>query len=200
MLGIPFSVTSVDTPEDLSADLPPVELAASLAAEKALAARHAGATGAVLAFDTIVVIGEEVLGKPRDRAEARAMLERLSGGMHHVVTGVAVLRADACAPEVFAVSTPVSMKALSAEETEGWVARDECLGCAGAYNIEHHLASVSDEQCFNNVAGMPLCHVYDALRSGMAGDVPEPTSPVAACDSALCRSCRLGPAICRPKG
>jgi septum formation protein len=151
----------------------------------------------VLGFDTIVVADGDVLGKPRDRAEAREMLERLAGRSHQVVTGVAVLRDDALDPETFAVTTPVSMKALTPEEIEAWVAGDECLGCAGAYNIEHHLASVADEECFYNVAGMPLCHVYQALeRDG----VPGLTSPVASCDEALCRQCRLGPALCGPKG
>ena len=193
-LGVPVSITAVDTPEDLTAPLPPRELAASLAAEKAVAARAEGADGTVLAFDTIVVLGDEVLGKPRDRAEAREMLGRLSGGSHEVVTGVAVLAPEAEEPRTFAVSTPVAMRTLPDEAMEVWVAGDECLGCAGAYNIEHHLASVADDECFNNVAGMPLCHVYAALAS--TGAFEGLTPPVRACDAALGRRCLLGPNVC----
>lgn len=193
---MPVGITAVDTPEDLSAPLPPAALAASLAAEKALAARAEGAEGTVLAFDTIVVLGDEVLGKPRDRDEARAMLRRLSGGTHEVVTGVALLAPNAEEPRTFAVATPVDMRALGDGEIEAWVAGDECLGCAGAYNIEHHLASVADDQCFNNVAGMPLCHVYAELASGAEGEHPGLTAPVAACNAALGRRCLLGPVVC----
>lgn len=195
-LGVPVEVTSVDTPEDLTAPLPPGELAASLAAEKAIAARAAGARGLVLAFDTIVVLGDEVLGKPRDRNDARRMLGRLRGGIHEVVTGVALLPADAGTPDTLWVTTPVTMCALSEAQIDAWVARDECLGCAGAYNIEHHLARVEDDQCFNNVAGMPLCHVYAALSSGRYGAFPGLTPPAGSCDSALGRDCLLGRELC----
>jgi len=193
-LGVPVSITAVDTPEDITAPLPPRELAASLAAEKATVARAEGSQGTVLAFDTIVVLGDEVLGKPRDRSEAREMLGRLSGGTHEVVTGVAVLAPGAGEPRTFAVSTPVKMRHLSDEAIETWVTGDECLGCAGAYNIEHHLASVADDECFNNVAGMPLCHVYAALAA--AGAFEGLTAPVSSCDAALGRMCLLGPNVC----
>lgn len=196
-LGVPVHVTAADVPEDLTRPLPPEQLAASLAGEKAKAARAQGARGLVLAFDTIVVHDGDVLGKPADRADARRMLEALSGGTHEVVTGVALLPAGALEADTFAVTTPVTMKALSEEEIERWVAGDEVLGCAGAYNIEHHLASVEDTECFHNVAGMPLCHLYRELASGRAGEPPRGLiSPRAACDAALGRACLLGPTLC----
>lgn len=191
-LGVPFGVTSTDTPEDLSVALPPAELASSLAAEKAIAARDVGERGTIVAFDTIVVADGDVLGKPKDRDEARQMLRRLSGRTHEVVTGVAILRPQALDPEAFSVTTPVTMRELTDEAIEAWVAGDECLGCAGAYNIEHHLASVADNECFHNVAGLPLCHVYRALRE----EAPGMIAPVETCDAALCRECRLGPEVC----
>ena len=103
-------------------------------------------------------------------------------------------------PDTFAVVTPVAMRSLPAEAIEAWLGGDEVLGCAGAYNIEHHLASVADDQCFHNVAGMPLCHVYAELASGRAGTVPPGlTAPVTACDAALGRHCLLGPKVCEPE-
>lgn len=192
-LGTPVAITAVDTPEDITVALPPVELAVSLAAEKAYAARAEGVEGFILAFDTIVVLADEVLGKPRDRDEARRMLRRLSGGTHQVTTGVSLLAPGAAEPRTLAVSTPVTMRALSDASVEQWVSGDECLGCAGAYNIEHHLASVADDECFNNVAGMPLCHLYaELVREGFEGLI----SPVAACDAVLHRHCLLGPRLC----
>jgi septum formation protein len=204
-LGVPYSTTAVETPEDLDGplkSLPPI-LARSIAAEKAIAARDtlrpadggsASSEPVVLAFDTIVVVDGRVMGKPADLDEAREMLRTLSGGTHHVVTGVAVLRPGATDPRTFAVTTLVRMKDLSAEDIEEWAGAGELLGCAGAYNIERHLASVDDGECFHNVTGLPLCHVYRELaRDGIPGLV----SPVSACDDARCASCELGPRIVR---
>ncbi|MBN2247124.1 MAG: Maf family protein [Coriobacteriia bacterium] len=197
-LGFEVSHAAVDTPEDLTAPLAPPDLAASLAAEKAVAARAAlGGEALVLAFDTVVVSDGRVLGKPAGADDARRMLRLLSGRTHDVVTGVALLPAGADSPDTFAVTTVVQMRALDAAAIESWIARGEALGCAGAYNIEHHLASVAEDECFQNVAGLPLCHLYAELASGRAGRVPEGlTPPVAPCDAALDRRCLLGPRVC----
>lgn len=194
-LGVPVRLEAADTAEDLAQPLAPAQLAMTLAVGKARAvAATEGET--VLAFDTIVVHDGRMLGKPADRDDARRMLNELSGGTHEVVTGVAVLPPGG-APGTFAVVTPVTMRQLLAGTLEAWLAGDEVLGCAGAYNIEHHLASVDDDQCFNNVAGMPLCHVYAELASGRAGVTPPGlTPPVGACDTALGRRCLLGPQVC----
>jgi septum formation protein len=197
-LGLPVSVTSADTPEDLSAPLPAAELAASLAAEKALAVRDDHEIGTlILAFDTVVVADGVILGKPADHDDARRMLRTLAGREHEVVTGVAILSAGAEDPDTIAVTTRVTMRDLDHDAIESWLDHGEALGCAGAYNIEHHLASVSDDQCYQNVAGLPLCHVYAELASGRAGRVPDGLqSPVATCDTALGRICTLGPRVC----
>lgn len=196
-LGLDLRLASADTPEDLTVDLPPAELAMSIAADKALAVAADAPAETVLAFDTIVVDRGRSLGKPLDRDDARRMLDELAGGVHEVVTGVAILPAGADSPLTFAVTTPVTMRSLPSEAVETWLAGDEVLGCAGAYNIEHHLASVADEDCFNNVAGMPLCHVYRELADGRAGTVPPGlTAPVTVCDATLGRRCLLGPRLC----
>jgi septum formation protein len=203
-LGLPYASIATDTPEDLGSPLrrvPPV-LARSLAADKARAARAggdgdaAGASGdaaTILAFDTIVVLDGEVLGKPADRADAERMLAALSGRTHSVVTGVAVLRPGEGEPETFAVSTPVEMRALDAEAIADWLAGDEALGCAGAYNIERHLASVADGECYQNVAGIPLCHVYERLVRLGTTDL---TPPCAECEASRGLACSLGRATC----
>jgi septum formation protein len=202
-LGLPFSATAVDTPEELDSPLAsnPPALAISLAAEKAEAVRESGqAAGTlVLCFDTVVVLDGAVLGKPRDVEDAWRMLRALSGRTHEVVTGVALLPADATEPHTFAVTTEVQMKSLDDAAVEAWMASGEFMGCAGAYNIEAQVASVTEDQCYQNVAGLPLCHLYAALAGerGLAAahDAGSPTSPVAACDAALGRCCRLGPKV-----
>jgi septum formation protein len=197
-LEVPYASISTDTDEDLGSPLrrvPPV-LARSLAADKARAARaqaDAGARATVLAFDTIVVLDREVLGKPVGRADAEGMLLSLSGRTHDVITGVAILRADDDEPLTFAVTTPVAMRDLDDGTIAGWLDGEEALGCAGAYNIERHLASVEDGECYQNVAGLPLCHLYERLaRIGFEGLA----SPVAACEAARGLECTLGRRLC----
>ena len=202
-LEVPYTSVATDTDEDLASPLrrvPPV-LARSLAADKARAARGAAASAGtaadadatILAFDTIVVLDREVLGKPVDRADAERMLAGLSGRTHAVITGVALLRAGASEPETFAVETPVAMRELDEAAIAEWLEGDEALGCAGAYNIERHLASVEAGECYQNVAGLPLCHLQERLiKLGLAGDA----SPVAACEAARGVECALGRRLC----
>jgi nucleoside triphosphate pyrophosphatase len=205
-LGVPFQAVATDTAEDLTSALrsvPPV-LARSLAADKALAARaqarrESGAPGAdtIVAFDTIVVLDREVLGKPVDRADATRMLRALSGRTHDVITGVALLAPGRTGPETFAVTTKVAMRELSDDAIAQWLSSEEPMGCAGAYNIERHLASVDDDECYQNVAGLPLCHLFERL--GHVG-VEGLTCPSQECDAALGRSCLLGPRACVTPG
>lgn len=200
-LGVPVDVTSVETPEELDSPLAaiPAQLATSIAAEKAEAARAAGESDRlVLALDTIVVADGEVLGKPVDLDDAYRMLRALSGRTHQVVTGIALLEPGRDEPQTFAVTTRVQMRELSDDDIATWAEKGELLGCAGAYNIEHHLASVAPDECYHNVAGMPLCHLHAALASGEIAGVPVGLkSPVAACDAALNRHCALGPTLVR---
>jgi len=198
-LGPRADSVATDIAEDLTLPLPPAELAASLATEKARAAGLPSDTESamVLAFDTIVAADGRVLGKPADEAEARAMLAQLSGRTHDVLTGVAIAGPGMAEPVCFTVTTPVLMRELDEVAISQWLERGEYLGCAGAYNIEHHLASVADDECFQSVAGLPLCHLYRALADGMGGAVPAGLRPpVDLCDAALGRTCGLGPRVC----
>lgn len=204
-LGLPFRCTAVDTPEELDTPLAsdPAALAISLAVEKAEEARAQGlARDAVtLCFDTVVVHEGAVLGKPVDEADAWRMLRSLSGRTHRVVTGCAVLVDGDEEPATFSVSTRVEMADLTDCRIAAWLAMGTYRGCAGAYNIEAQVASVTDEECFQNVAGLPLCHLHAALSSLPGGVLPAPpASPIPACDAALSRTCRLGPGVTRVTG
>ncbi len=201
-LALDFEVASVDTPESLDTPLAadPSALAISLAEEKAVAALEEGlGDGAlVLTFDTIVVLDGDVLGKPTDEPDAWRMLRALSGRTHQVVTGCTL----AC-PEIgmrsFSVVTNVQMQPLSDCRIEAWMAMGEFMGCAGAYNIEGQVAEVTTSECYQNVAGLPLCHLYAALAGLPTGCVPGfAASPVSPCDRALGRACRLGPQVIGP--
>lgn len=206
-LELDFLVTSVDTPEDLNTPLArdPQALAASLAEEKVRATRAGGRfdDAVILTFDTVVVLDGAVLGKPCDVADAWRMLRALSGRTHQVVTGCSILCPESDRPHAFSVTTDVTMQELTDSRIEAWMALGEFMGCAGAYNIEGQVAQVTTEDCYQNVAGLPLCHLYAALRGTLPGVrrpsclAKEPRSPIPACDAALGRTCALGERIVR---
>lgn len=199
-LGLPYDAVSVDTPEEMDSPLAadPPTLAASLAAEKAGAAREEGHAedAVVLSFDTIVVHAGRLLGKPVDAEDAWRMLRSLSGRTHEVVTGCGILAPGQAEPSTFSVVTRVRMRELTDDAIEAWMAQGTFLGCAGAYNIEAQVASVTEDECHQNVAGLPLCHLHAALAALPPGSLPGAlSSPVAPCDAALGRCCRLGPRV-----
>jgi septum formation protein len=199
-LGLEVEVTHVDTPEELDTPLArdPSALAVALATEKAHAARELreGDEVLTLCFDTIVVDGDRLLGKPGGEDEAREMLRSLSGRTHEVVTGCAILSPGHEEPFTFCVTTRVRMKDLSESRIAEWMAMGTYTGCAGAYNIEAQVASVDDDECFQNVAGIPLCHLFSALTDPQLPGRPAAIrSPVHTCDAALGRRCRLGPRV-----
>ncbi len=204
-LSLDFETTSVDTAEELDTPLAadPQALATSLAREKILATRALSEfDGAmVLTFDTIVVLDGNVLGKPVDLPDAWRMLRALSGRTHQVVTGCSIMCPESEQPQSFAVTTDVRMLTLSDCQIEAWMSAGEFMGCAGAYNIEGQVAEVTPEDCYQNVAGMPLCHLYAALQGTLPGVLrprclsDEPRSPIPACNAALGRTCALGSRI-----
>lgn len=195
-LGLPIEVTAVETPEELDTPLAkdPPALARHLAAEKALEARSQGLAedALVLTFDTIVVLEGDVLGKPCDVDDAWRMLRALSGRTHHVVTAVALLCPDDPEPRTFSVTTDVRMQELTDDRIREWMASGEFMGCAGAYNIEGQIAEVADDQCYQNVAGLPLCDLYRELTGPNAPAclTHEAAHPAPPCNAALDRECR----------
>lgn len=117
----------------------------------------------VLAADTVVVVDADILGKPRDHAEARLMLSRLSGRTHLVMTGV-TLRADTSHTEVDV--TQVAFAVLSTAEMDWYIASGEPMDKAGAYGIQG-LASrfvTRIEGSYSNVVGLPVARVYRLLH------------------------------------
>ncbi len=120
----------------------------------------------VLAADTIVVVAEEILGKPVNVTEATAMLSRLSGRSHHVITGVCLLHAQCGVEESQAVETEVFMRRLGAADIEGYIATGEPMDKAGAYGIQGIGGCLVQriEGSYSNVVGLPLCEIVELLR------------------------------------
>jgi septum formation protein len=165
-VGIVFTVDPADTDETPAPGEPAGAYVARVAADKArvVAERHPGA--AVLAADTIVVVDGDVLGKAADEAEARAMLERLSG-RSHVVTTAVHLYAGAGAARGFAVDTEVEFRPLAARDLDGYVASGEWRGKAGAYAVQGIGAGLvrAVRGSYTNVVGLPLVEVLEALEA-----------------------------------
>jgi septum formation protein len=162
--GIPFVVRVADIDETPRSGETPREYVLRLAEEKARAVQFADSE-VVLAADTTVVLGTEILGKPVDAADALRMLCALAGQRHEVLTGVCVAREDGWRG-LDVASTAVWFSAMSEREIAEYVASGEPLDKAGAYAIQG-IASRWVERIdgsYSNVVGLPVALVYSLLR------------------------------------
>lgn len=164
--GISFSVDAPPPEEEengLDGLHTPVERVQQRARAKAAwgAERHPDAV--VLGADTVVILGEEEMGKPASSQEAGEMLARLSGRSHRVMTAFALARGrEVC---TFLVETEVRFRTLDDQAIERYVASGEPMDKAGAYAIQGAGGSLikSVEGSYTNVVGLPLPEVLDAL-------------------------------------
>jgi nucleoside triphosphate pyrophosphatase len=137
---------------------PPLETVPALALAKARAVLAAGVGGVVLAADTVVVVDDQVLGKPADADDARRMLRRLRDRAHDVITGVAVIDAARGREATTAVVTRVVMAGYDDAALEAYVATGGPLDKAGGYAIQDIPAAWVREVVgpYSNVVGLPL--------------------------------------------
>ena len=188
-----FSVSAADVDESQQSNELPTDYVLRLAETKARAI-PADADQIVLAADTAVVDGVDILGKPKDSADAIAMLKRLRGHTHQVYSGIALLRlrdglllSDLCI-------TNVPMRNYSDEEIKAYVQTGDPLDKAGAYGIQHpkfqpveHLSG-----CHASVMGLPVCHVILLLRKM---DIQPNTDYFLSCETLLEYQCPVSSAI-----
>ena len=156
--GIPFEVMPAGVDEESSGD--PRAVAAENARRKALAVPGA----LVLGADTLVAVDGDILGKPRDAAQAREYVARLAGRTHEVVGGVALARDGEVAAEHLEV-TRVEFRPLTGEQVAAYVATGEWEGRAGGYAIQGRGAPLVRriEGDYFNVVGLPVAAVFDLL-------------------------------------
>ena len=165
-------------PSDLEETLAPGPLAdavARLALDKARAVAARVREGIVLGADTVVTIDGQALGKPADPEDARAMLRRLRGREHEVVTGVAVVDAATGRTAQTAVTSRVRMGAYGEPEIEAYVATGEPLDKAGGYAIQGIGSALvaGYEGSYSNVVGLPLIETARLLATfGVAVSEP----------------------------
>jgi len=175
-LGLPFAVVPSAIDEHLAPASSISATVAELACRKARAVAVGLDAGLVLGADTVVVLGDEVLGKPADPRDAERMLRRLSGRSHEVITGVAVVDAASGRGERSAVVSVVRMREFVDAEIAAYVATGEPLDKAGSYAVQGGGGALvaAVEGCYANVVGLPLCET--AAQLGRFG-VPVTAEP-----------------------
>jgi septum formation protein len=164
--GFEFTVQPADVDEAVLPGERPADYVLRVARAKAhaVAATSRESGSAVLAADTTVVVGGEILGKPAGREDAARMLSLLAGGVHDVLTGVVVVAGERELTEV--VLTRVHLLALSPDEIAWYVESGEPEGKAGAYAIQERAARFVDwiEGSWSNVVGLPVATVDRMLK------------------------------------
>jgi septum formation protein len=173
-LRIKFDVISSDIHEDVKNSLTPEQIAESLALRKAqaVAASLSNSNCIVIGADTIVVDNAGILGKPKDETDAYRMLSRLSGRVHRVITGVALIStASPSKPLVGHETTKVKIATLSDQDIKYYIQTDEPLDKAGAYAIQGKGTVFVEwiHGCYNNVVGLPLFLLVRMLRKINSG-------------------------------
>lgn len=166
-LGVDFTVSPASIEEDLTIPLPPEQLVLSMAWQKARQALRGLQDGIVIAADTVISWEDRVMGKPADRDEAYAMLSRLSGRTHQVMTGLCVAVVGGGVPDLAVESTSVIFRPLSQEDITNYLGHGEWFDKAGAYAIQGRGALLIEriEGCYYNVVGLPLNRLNMMLRN-----------------------------------
>ena len=166
-MGLDFTVLTKETPETFPSDMSPEKVPAFLSRQKSLAfaAEELPASFLLITADTIVLAGNEILGKPVDRDDALRMLGMLSGKRHHVVTGVTVR--NALRSKTFSAKSAVRFAELDADEMCYYVDRYRPYDKAGSYGIQEWIGYVGISGLngsFYNVMGLPTCRLYQVLK------------------------------------
>ena len=158
---------STDADETLPEGIAAEEAPELLAARKAGAAKNAAeaADRVIVAADTVVILGGEILGKPKDADDAKRMLRMLSGATHTVVTGVCIIAPDGQSLS-FREETQVSFFPLTDADIDAYIATGEPMDKAGAYGIQGDGCMLVDRISgdYYNVVGLPVARLGRMLR------------------------------------
>ena len=156
--GYEFTIIEPDDDENAPPELSPDDHAKLLAQRKAGSVAETLDSGIVLGADTVVALGDEIIGKPRDAAHAIEILSKLSGTTHACISAVCLIDAATGAELCDAASTAIRMRDVPLAEIEAYVATGESFGKAGAYAIQEtadaFIAGIDGS--FSNVVGLPM--------------------------------------------
>lgn len=163
LLGLSFSVVTEDIDETIDKTLPIEQEVARLSCEKACAICGHD-QDIIISADTVVVYGNEVMGKPENQQDAKRMLSLLSGNTHKVISGVTVKNGDKTISR--AVTTFVTFRNLSEEEIDGYIASGDTADKAGAYGIQGKASRFVSriEGDYFSIVGLPVCTLSEMLK------------------------------------
>lgn len=163
---IDFEIKVADIDETPPAGMPAAEVPEHLACQKAAEiAQHCNSNTTIIAADTVVILKGEILGKPVDEADAIAILKKLSGNMHRVISGVCIQTGSE--QKRFSVTTEVYFRPLTEEQIKHYVANYQPYDKAGAYAIQEWIGVVGIEKIvgdYYNVMGLPVGDVVKSLN------------------------------------
>lgn len=166
-LGLEFLTKTKDVEEDFPDAMDPFAVPRYLAEKKAMAFREdLQEEDLLIAADTVVIVDGEILNKPADEGDALLMLQKLSGNVHQVITGVCMM--DRQKTVVFEDQTEVHFKALEEEELLGYIKRFQPFDKAGAYGVQEWIGYVAVYKMvgsFYNVMGLPVHRIYEELKN-----------------------------------
>ena len=162
LIDFKFDVISSSVHEDFNIELAPIDFAKHYANLKALDVAQKYADHLVIGADTIVVLDNEIIGKPIDEDDSKAMLRKLSGRTHTVITGVSLIWQEKNIVDTFNEETKVTFQKLTDEQIEYYVDNYRPLDKAGSYGIQDWFAVCVKkiDGCFYNVMGFPLSNFY----------------------------------------
>lgn len=163
--GFDFSVLPSDVDESFDVAMKPQEVPVHLAERKAKELARISPNSLVLAADTVVILGSDILNKPADKSEAVHMLQKLSGKTHEVVTGIALHTPQGLYTK--ADSALVTFRNFEDWEIDFYVKEGSCMDKAGSYGVQDFLGMVGIESIqgsFYTVMGLPIFEVYQLMK------------------------------------
>ncbi len=165
-IGLTFTTDPADVDERILPSEGAEAYVVRVALDKARVAAGRAGRGIVIAADTVVVLGDVILGKPTDARDAERMLGMLSGRMHRVITGLAVMDAEKGTTRTGTAITSVWFRDLTPVEIRSYVSTGEPLDKAGAYGIQEKgsLLVRKIDGCYFNIVGLPLYLLGEILR------------------------------------
>ena len=163
-IGLDFTVLPASGEEKITKQIPS-EVVEELSGQKAEAVAEQIPDGIIIGADTVVCQDGEIMGKPKDEADALRMLRQLQGEMHSVFTGVTLIvkeNGSVISKQTFSQETRVYLYAMTDEEIQDYIATGEPMDKAGAYGIQGRFAAYVEgiEGDYNNVVGLPVSAVW----------------------------------------
>jgi septum formation protein len=165
-INLNFKSFSVDMEEKIKPGEKPSVSVKRLSKEKLEIARQKINRGIIITADTIVVLNKKVIGKPKDRKEAKRFLQKLSGKVHTVYTGFSIYNSENKMLLTDYEKTSVEFRNLTTKEIDDYIKSGSPMDKAGAYGIQDDFGAVFIKKingCYYNVVGLPLTRVYQTL-------------------------------------